>query len=149
MKQLGIRRERDETTGLAHAEAEIHIVETDGKCLIVAADLAKHALSHHLARTGDRREVPRTDGSRKIALARRLEILVGVADGPMGTHQHTRMLREAVAEVQLGTYDADFGPLKVAEHLRHEVGRPDLGVVVEQQEVLPAASAAPKLIRRE
>ena len=136
MVQLGIGRKDGAVASFPHAQAKVSVVKTDGKFLVVAADLLKYVASHHLTGTCYGAKVTRTYGAGKIALALCREILVGMGKCATHTNQYASVLHQMVGKVEFGAHHARIGTLQIAHHLFNKVGTNDLGIVVEQQQII-------------
>ena len=52
------------------------------------------------------------------------------------TDQNASVLHQVVGKIELGTHHARIGTLQTTHHLFDKVGANDLGIVVEQQQVV-------------
>ena len=136
MVQLGIGRKDGAVTRLPHAQAKVCVVKTDGEFLVVAADALKYVASHHLAGTRHGAKVARAHGTGKIALALCREVLVGMGKCATHANQNAGMLHQMIGKVEFGAHHARIGTLQIAHHLFDKVRAYDLGIVVQQQQVV-------------
>lgn len=136
MVQLGIGRKDGAVARLPCAQAKVCVVKANGEFLVIAADLLKYVASHHLAGTRHGAKVARAHGTGKIALALCREVLVGMGKCAAHANHNASVLHQMIGKVEFGTHHARFGTLQIAHHLFNKVGTNDLGIVVEQQQII-------------
>ena len=135
MVQLGKGGEHVGIARLAHAHAEVHIVEGHGKALVQTVHFLVHALAHHQAGSGDGIDVLRIDQTAHIAGVPHREILVHVGCQRQEAEADAGVLDGIVRVEQLCAHAAHAVLLGVHEHFLDPARGNDLGIVVEQQQV--------------
>ena len=134
--QLGIGRIDGAVARLPYAQAKVCVVKSNGEFLVVAADALKYVASDHLAGTRYGAKVTGAHSAGKIALALCREVLVGMGKCAAHANHNAGMLHQMIGKIELGAHHARIGTLQIAHHLFNKVGTNDLGVVVQQQQVI-------------
>ena len=136
MIQLGIGRIDGSIARLPHAQTKVRVVKADGEFLVVASDPLKYVASHHLAGTRYGAKVTGAHSAGKIALALCREVLVGMGKCATHANQDAGMLHQMIGKVEFGAHHARIGTLQIPHHLFDKVRTYDLGIVVEQQQIV-------------
>src|SRR5262249_55928724 len=136
MIKLRVRRKDDPVSCAPKAQAVIDVVEIDREGFAESADLVKHVTSSHHARAGYRRVVSRSDRRPGVARIVAWRLMKYVSRAPADAEDNARVLQATIRKIQLRADRANFRILRVLEHRRQPLGRDDLDVIVENQEVL-------------
>ena len=147
MVQLGKGGEHVGVSRLPHTHAEVHVVEGHGKALVQPVHLLVHVLAHHQAGGGHGVHILRIDQPSHIAGVPHREVLVHMRRQRQETEADARVLDGIVRVEQLCAHAAHTVLLGIHDHLLHPAGRDDLGIVVEQQQVLAGGSPCAKVIQ--
>ena len=134
--QLGIGRKDGAVARLPYTQAKVYVVKADSDFLVVAVDLLKYVASDHLVGTRYGAKVTRAHSAGKIALTLGREILVGMGECATHANNNASVLHQMIGKVELGAHHTRIGTLQIAHHLFDKVRANNLGIVVEQQQVV-------------
>ena len=147
MVELGKRGEDVGVACLTDADAEVHIVEGHGIALVQTAHFVVDLLADEQAGGGVSVDVLHIVQAAHIAVGAGGIVLVQMARHAADTEADTGVLDGIVRVEQLGTHAAHPLLLGIHDHLFQPGGGDDLGVVVEQKQILTGGELLAEVVQ--
>ena len=120
----------------ADLHAVVNIIKGDGQLLGKTAHLFEQVLLRHHAGRRHGAVILGAHGPVEVAVFRAVQADEGVAGDAAESDHHARMLDGIVLVEKSCAHGADLLPLTEAQHLLQEILRDQLGIIVQEQEIL-------------